>query len=299
MHYAIGDVHGCYQAMKKLIGKIEREDADAQFILIGDVIDRGGETPEVLEWCMKNVTRDGKYQMLMGNHELMFMEWCSREWFPYCEGKKKSYEHAHYHADEDLKKAGLLTGQSVKKIFSFFRSLPIVKEKTVISPDGRQRIVLAHAWAKKEEMEEIRSGNRRPKEYFKTFLLDRAGQERDAAYDPEGKEILIHGHTPTTGVDVYENGGVPGRIVYRKHAVNIDCGLSHGSADYDVPANLAAICLENLKEYYAYSLEECYANMHFGDAEAVKRAVSAYKQKYHFSRPDLMRIDLIRQINGA
>lgn len=108
----------------------------------------------------------------------------------------------HYHADEDLKKAGLLTGQSVAQIFSFFRSLPIVKEKTVISPDGRQRIVLAHAWAKKEEMEEIRSGNRRPKEYFKTFLLDRAGQERDAAYDPEGKEILIHGHTPTTGVDV-------------------------------------------------------------------------------------------------
>ena len=119
MHYAIGDIHGCYQAMKKLIGKIEREDADAQFILIGDVIDRGGETPEVLEWCMKNVTRDGKYQMLMGNHELMFMEWCSREWFPYCEGKKKSYEHAHYHADEDLKKAGLLTEQSVEKIFSF------------------------------------------------------------------------------------------------------------------------------------------------------------------------------------
>ena len=40
MHYAIGDVHGCYQAMIKLIRKIEREDADAQFILIGDVIDR-------------------------------------------------------------------------------------------------------------------------------------------------------------------------------------------------------------------------------------------------------------------
>ena len=39
--------------------------------------------------------------------------------------------------------------------------------------------------------------------------------------------------------------------------------------------------------------------MQFGDAEAVKRAVLAYKQKYHFSRPDVMRIDLIRQINGA
>ena len=129
--------------------------------------------------------------------------------------------------------------------------------------------------------------------------MDRTGISKDAAYDPDGKEILIHGHTPTTSAEVYENGGVPGRIVYRKHAVNIDCGLSHGSAGYDVPANLAAICLENLKEYYAYTLEECYANMQFGDAEAVKRAVLAYKQKYHFSRPDVMRIDLIRQINGA
>lgn len=120
MHYAIGDVHGCYQAMKKLIGKIEREDADAQFILIGDVIDRGGETPEVLEWCMKNVTRDGKYQMLMGNHELMFMEWCSREWFPYCEGKKKSYEHAHYHADEDFKESRTSDRAERRADFFFF-----------------------------------------------------------------------------------------------------------------------------------------------------------------------------------
>lgn len=299
MHYAIGDVHGCYQAMIKLIRKIEREDADAQFILIGDVIDRGNATPKVLEWCMKNITRTGKYQMLMGNHELMFMEWCSREWFPYCEGKKESYAHAHYNGDEDLKKAGFLTEKKVRQIFDFFRSLPIVQEKLVISPDGRQKIVLAHAWAKKEEIEQIRNGSKRPKEFFQTFLMDRTGISKDAAYDPDGKEILIHGHTPTTSAEVYENGGVPGRIVYRKHAVNIDCGLSHGSAGYDVPANLAAICLENLKEYYAYTLEECYANMQFGDAEAVKRAVLAYKQKYHFSRPDVMRIDLIRQINGA
>ena len=299
MHYAIGDVHGCYQAMIKLIRKIEREDADAQFILIGDVIDRGNATPKVLEWCMKNITRTGKYQMLMGNHELMFMEWCSREWFPYCEGKKESYAHAHYNGDEDLKKAGLLTEKKVRQIFDFFRSLPIVQEKLVISPDGRQKIVLAHAWAKKEEREQIRNGSKRPKEFFQTFLMDRTGISKDAAYDPDGKEILIHGHTPTTSAEVYENGGVPGRIAYRKHAVNIDCGLSHGSAGYDVPANLAAICLENLKEYYAYTLEECYANMQFGDAEAVKRAVLAYKQKYHFSRPDVMRIDLIRQINGA
>lgn len=299
MHYAIGDVHGCFHELMKLIKKIEREDKNAEFILIGDVIDRGPDTPAVLDWCMQHITPNGKYQMLMGNHELMFMEWCSREWFPYCEGKKDSYEHAHYHTDEDLKRTGNLTEQKVREIFLFFRRLPIVKEKEVISPDGKQKVVLAHAWAKKEEMDQLRSGSKRPKEFWKTFLLDCAGIEKNAAYDPEGSEILIHGHTPTTNTAVYENGGVPGRIVYRKHAVNIDCGLSHGSENYDIPANLAAICLENLKEYYACTLEECYENMDLGGAETVKRAVAAYKQKYHYSRPDMMRLSLVKQINGA
>lgn len=49
----------------------------------------------------------------------------------------------------------------------------------------------------------------------------------------------------------------------------------------------------------ACTLEECYENMDFGGAETVKRAVAAYKQKYHYSRPDMMRLSLVKQINGA
>lgn len=299
MHYVIGDVHGCCYEMLKLIKKIEREDEQAEIILIGDVINRGADTPAVLEWCMKHISPDGKYQMLMGNHELTFLDWCSREWFPYCEGKKKTYEHAHYHTDEDLKNAGVLTESKVREIYEFFMKLPVVKEKEVISPDGRQKYVLAHSWAKKDEMDAIRSGSKRAKEFWKTFLLDRSGVEKDAAYDPEGTEILIHGHTPTTKEEVFGQGGVPGRIVYRNHAVNIDCGISHWSENREVPANLAAICLENLKEYYAYTLEECFANMHDKGRESVKQAVAEYKQKYHFSRPDMMRLRLVKQMNGV
>ena len=102
MHYVIGDVHGCYEDCMRLIKKIEREDNYARFIFIGDVIDRGPDSVKMLRWCMEHVKEGGKYQMLMGNHELMFMEWCSSQWFPYCEGKETSYKHAYYNTDEDL-----------------------------------------------------------------------------------------------------------------------------------------------------------------------------------------------------
>ena len=299
MHYVIGDVHGCYHEFIKLIKKIEREDRRAHFILIGDVIDRGPDTPAMADWCMKHVKPDGKYQMLLGNHELLFLEWCSKEYFPYCEGKKQSYEHAHYGTDTDLKEGGLLTEAKVRELYEFFRKLPLVKEKEVISPDGRQKYVLAHAWARIEEMEEIRRGEKKPEHYWKTFLIDRSGVPTDAGYDPEGAEILIHGHTPTTDEEIIAGGDVPGRICYRNHVVNVDCGMCYGTYDYELPPNLAAICLENLKEYYAYTLEEWYEKKKLQGEDAVRQAVYTFKRKYHYSRPDLMRLRLIKQINGA
>lgn len=299
MHYVIGDVHGCYEECMRLIKKIEREDNYARFIFIGDVIDRGSDSVKMLRWCMEHVKEGGKYQMLMGNHELMFMEWCSSQWFPYCEGKETSYKHAYYNTDEDLEKEGVLTERDTHKMFAFLKKLPLVLEKEVISPDGRQQYVLAHAWAKEEEMQQIRDHSRQPVHFFRTFLLDRAGVQADAAYDKEGRRILVHGHTPTISEDVYTQGGVPGRIVYRVHAINVDCGISHGRTEEGLVGNLAAICLENLNEYYAYSLQECYAKGYGKRLSDGKQAVVEFKRKYHFSRPDLMRLSLIKQMNGA
>ena len=62
--------------------------------------------------------------------------------------------------------------------------------------------------------------------------------------------------------------------------------------------NLAAICLENLNEYYAYSLQECYARTHTEGSVDGKQLVLEFKRKYHFSRPDMMRLSMIKQMNG-
>ena len=298
MHYVIGDVHGCYEEFMRLIKKIEREDMYAKFILIGDVIDRGADSVKMLTWCMEHIKEGGKYQMLMGNHELMFMEWCSSQWFPYCEGTKDGYEHAYYNTDEDLKKAGVLTEENTRKMFAFLKKLPLVMEKEVISPDGKQSYVLAHAWAKEEEMEQIRNKTKQPVHFFCTFLLDRSGIKKEAVYDENGTRILVHGHTPTISEEVYTKGGVPGRIVYRRHAINVDCGISHGRTKDGLVGNLAAICLENLNEYYAYSLQECYARTYTEGSSDGKQSVLEFKRKYHYSRPDMMRLSMIKQMNG-
>ena len=75
MHYVIGDIHGCYQDMMALLNKIESQDQDAQIIFVGDFIDRGPDVDKVLDWCLENITLDGKYKAVRGNHEQMAIEW--------------------------------------------------------------------------------------------------------------------------------------------------------------------------------------------------------------------------------
>ena len=69
MHYVIGDVHGCYDEMMLLLQKIEKSDSEAQFIFVGDFIDRGPKVWDVLAWAMENITEDGKYLISNIEHD--------------------------------------------------------------------------------------------------------------------------------------------------------------------------------------------------------------------------------------
>jgi serine/threonine protein phosphatase 1 len=65
MHYVIGDVHGHYATLCALIKQLPE---DATLLFVGDLIDRGMQSREVVAFV-----REGKYACVMGNHEeLMF-----------------------------------------------------------------------------------------------------------------------------------------------------------------------------------------------------------------------------------
>ncbi len=71
---AIGDVHGCYCPLKTMLEeqlKLKKED---RLILLGDYIDGGTQSKEVLDYIMRLI-EDG-YQLipLLGNHEDMLLK---------------------------------------------------------------------------------------------------------------------------------------------------------------------------------------------------------------------------------
>lgn len=61
--YVIGDVHGCYHTLLKLFEKIPK---DARVIFVGDLVDKGKYSKEVVEFVIKN-----SYESIYGNHEFL------------------------------------------------------------------------------------------------------------------------------------------------------------------------------------------------------------------------------------
>jgi len=64
----IGDVHGHYDALMKLLEAIAPT-SDDQIYFLGDLIDRGPKSAQVVDFVFKN-----KYQCLRGNHEEMLLD---------------------------------------------------------------------------------------------------------------------------------------------------------------------------------------------------------------------------------
>ncbi|MGQ9797766.1 MAG: metallophosphoesterase [Ignavibacterium sp.] len=66
----IGDVHGCFYTLTNLIEKIEAEFPHAQIYLVGDLIDRGKYSCDVIDFV-----EEKKFKFTLGNHEYMFINY--------------------------------------------------------------------------------------------------------------------------------------------------------------------------------------------------------------------------------
>lgn len=77
--YAIGDVHGRNDLLNILIEKILADDggrsaAESEIIFLGDLIDRGPDSAQVIETTMQLKENAGAVRFLMGNHEEVYLE---------------------------------------------------------------------------------------------------------------------------------------------------------------------------------------------------------------------------------
>ncbi len=68
--YAIGDIHGCLDPLRRLMDQIHVSETD-EVVFIGDYVDRGPDSKGVIDYLL---TLQGRYTFLMGNHERMFLD---------------------------------------------------------------------------------------------------------------------------------------------------------------------------------------------------------------------------------
>lgn len=72
MKYAIADIHGCIKSFESLLRMINFS-SDDELFLLGDYIDRGKNSKEVLDLIMSMKKSGYKINAIRGNHEVMFL----------------------------------------------------------------------------------------------------------------------------------------------------------------------------------------------------------------------------------
>jgi serine/threonine protein phosphatase 1 len=72
----ISDIHGCFLTLQELVKKCQiLLKGEGVVYLLGDLIDRGPRSKEVVEWAMAN-----RIKVVMGNHEHMMIDHYIHRW---------------------------------------------------------------------------------------------------------------------------------------------------------------------------------------------------------------------------
>lgn len=72
--YAIGDVHGCYRELRKLLAKLPIDWDRDRLWMVGDLVNRGPDSLRVLRWARRTSKEMGKrFRVVLGNHDLRLL----------------------------------------------------------------------------------------------------------------------------------------------------------------------------------------------------------------------------------
>lgn len=133
----IGDVHGQFEALQNLLHYLDytpegRHPQGRKIVFVGDLIDRGPDSPAMLDW-FRQAHQQGNAFCVLGNHELNILNHEAKDgtgWFFTHRQEKDSYNYAPWNLAGEEKKAGYL---------ELLKSQPIVLQR----PDLR---IVHAAW---------------------------------------------------------------------------------------------------------------------------------------------------------
>jgi serine/threonine protein phosphatase 1 len=78
--FAIGDIHGCFETFRILLDQKIRLTKSDKVILLGDYLDRGTQSKEVIDYIIDLKSEGYNITPLSGNHEAMLLDAFENEW---------------------------------------------------------------------------------------------------------------------------------------------------------------------------------------------------------------------------
>lgn len=139
----IGDIHGCVNTLEKLFRKLSDFKEISEFYCVGDLIDRGKFSKEVVNFCIRNSIKP-----VLGNHEDMLLKAINKsekllgflykdsEHYYYNGGRETQYSYIHSRLFSNFKKFS----EELKNTghYDYLKSLPLKYEfkKLIISHAG-------------------------------------------------------------------------------------------------------------------------------------------------------------------
>ena len=231
MTYIIGDVHGHFDTLKALISKLPK---NSEFIFVGDFVDRGLHSKEVMEFIRTN-----NYKCVLGNHEKMMIDYGTSviknypkhhytnyylsDWL-YNGGKQTLISYGIASIDNYDKKLLCVENkerfEAFKSDIEFLKTLPYFIELP-IKKDGKP-IVISHA--SMADIWHLAKDEKKQNKFEEYVLWNRKNPKKDV-------EIFnIFGHTPIKHIDT------------SKHFINVDTGCYiKNKTGY---GRLSAYCIE-------------------------------------------------------
>lgn len=73
--FAIGDIHGCYDKLRQLMERLPYDRERDLLIFLGDYINRGRQSQEVITYLCELRKSGAQMVTLMGNHEALLLEY--------------------------------------------------------------------------------------------------------------------------------------------------------------------------------------------------------------------------------
>ena len=204
----IGDVHGCFDVLRRLCAALgydaEFRHADGRrLVFVGDHADRGPDSISVLRLVCR-IVRRGRALLTLGNHDDALLRWLCGE-------------------RVDIEKGGLaetltqIDAQPDKKALKRTLREMLARTPLYLLLDGG-RLIIAHAGIEEAMIGKGDAETRR-------FVLngDAVGRDaggrtlrRDWAADYHGAAFIVYGHTPQE------------EAIVRNNTVNVDTGAYRG-----------------------------------------------------------------------